>query len=82
MKSRNEILETLRQILELHFEIDPEQVVPEANLYEDLEVDSIDAIDLVVELRKMTGKRVDPDEFKAVRTVDDVIDVVTELISR
>lgn len=81
MNSREEILDLLRQILENLFEIDPKLVMPEVNLYEDLEVDSIDAIDLVVELRSRTGKQIDPDEFKAVRTVDDVINAVTKLIS-
>jgi len=81
MKTREDILKVLRQIMEDLFEIDPEQVTPEANLYDDLEVDSIDAVDLVVELRKLTGKQIDPDKFRAVRTVDDVIDSVTAIIN-
>lgn len=81
MKTREDVLEILKQIMEDLFEIDPELVKPEANLYEDLEVDSIDAVDLVVELRKLTGKQIDPDAFKAVRTVDDVINAVTAIIT-
>jgi len=80
MKTREDILGLLKQIMEDLFEIDPNQVTPEANLFEDLDVDSIDAVDLVVELRKLTGKQVDPDAFKAVRTVDDVISAVTAII--
>ena len=53
----------------------------EANLYQDLDIDSIDAVDLVVELKKMTGKKIQPDDFKAVRTVQDVVTQVEKLLA-
>lgn len=81
MKNRDEILDVLKQIMEEQFEIDPGLITPEASLYDDLEVDSIDAVDLVVELRRLTGKQIDPDVFKAVRTVDDVINAVAAIIA-
>ncbi|MDR2874723.1 MAG: acyl carrier protein [Methylobacillus sp.] len=67
---------------ELHemFEIDPSRLVPEAHLYTDLDIDSIDAVDLVVRLNQITGKRFQPETFKAVRTVDDVVNAVAQLI--
>lgn len=80
MKSREDILTVLEDLLVNIFEVDPASIRPEARLYEDLEVDSIDAVDLVIELRKITGRQIDPDEFKAVRTVDDVVGVVQALI--
>ena len=49
-------------------------------LYEDLELDSIDAIDMVVQLQKKVGKKIKPEEFKAVRTVQDVVDAVAGLL--
>jgi len=80
VKSREDILTVLEDLLINIFEVDPASIRPEARLYEDLEVDSIDAVDLVIELRKITGRQIDPDEFKAVRTVDDVVGVVQALI--
>ncbi|MDR0634620.1 MAG: acyl carrier protein [Azoarcus sp.] len=58
------------------FEIDPAGITLEANLYQDLDIDSIDAVDLAVEFRKQTGRQLTPDEFKKVRTVGDIVDAV------
>lgn len=76
VKSREEILEYLRQVLVELFELKPEQVVPEANLYEDLDIDSIDAVDLILKLKDLTGRKIQPQAFKHVRTVGDVIDAI------
>lgn len=61
------------------FDLDAEQITPESRLYEDLDLDSIDAVDMVVHLQKRTGKKIKPEEFKAVRTVQDVVDAVERL---
>ncbi|ELY2740827.1 acyl carrier protein [Cronobacter turicensis] len=63
------------------FEIDPADITPQARLYEDLELDSIDAVDMVVHLQKKTGKKIKPEIFKSVRTVQDVVDAVERLLS-
>ncbi len=63
------------------FEMDAADIKPESNLYEDLDIDSIDAVDLVVELKKITGKKIQPDDFKSVRTVQDVVVQVDKLIN-
>lgn len=76
MNSKEEIINTLSKILIDDFEIEAEDISLEANLYEDLDLDSIDAVDLVVKLSEITGKKINPEAFKRVRTVDDV---VTEL---
>ncbi|MDR0563726.1 MAG: phosphopantetheine-binding protein, partial [Azoarcus sp.] len=57
-----------RLLVEL-FEINPADITPEARLYQDLDVDSIDAVDFAVEFKKQTGKQFSPDEFKNIRTV-------------
>ncbi|MFE8730400.1 acyl carrier protein, partial [Aeromonas hydrophila] len=59
----------------------PEDVTMDAKLYQQLELDSIDAIDLVVHLQKLTGKKIKPEEFKSVRTVADVVDAVERLLA-
>ncbi len=74
-----EILARLREILFEAFEIDPQKVQMEAHLLTDLDLDSIDAVDLAIKVQEMTGKRIKPDEFKNVRTVHDVIEMIQQL---
>ncbi|MDO6426633.1 MULTISPECIES: acyl carrier protein [Thalassotalea] len=80
MKSREEMLTTLSEILVEDFEVDEADIKPETHLYEELELDSIDAVDLVVKLSQITGKKINPDAFKRVRTVGDVIDELEALL--
>jgi len=80
MQSKDDIYQLLRKLLADMFEVPEEDIQPSASLYEDLDIDSIDAVDLVVELRAITGKQIDPDEFKAVRTVEDVINAVAKIV--
>ena len=75
-----EILEHLRGVLHETFEVDPAKIRPESHLFEDLDLDSIDAVDLAIKLQEMTGKRIKPEEFKSVRTVKDVILSVRRLL--
>jgi acyl carrier protein len=79
MLSREKILEQLTRHLGELFEVPPEKVVPEARLYEDLDIDSIDAVDLVVQLQQLTPRRFKPEEFRSVRTVNDVVEGVLKL---
>jgi acyl carrier protein len=79
--TNEQILEKLRTILTDAFEIEPERVTPETNLFKDLDLDSIDAVDLAIKLQEMTGKRIKPEDFKSVRTVSDVIATVQTLLA-
>ena len=63
VKDRDEILQQLTEILEEMFEIDAAAITPSAGLYDDLDIDSIDAVDLVARLRSITGKKIDPEVF-------------------
>ncbi|WP_173343416.1 acyl carrier protein [Fibrobacter succinogenes] len=74
------IFEKLKAALIEDFELDDEQVTPEARLYEDLELDSIDAVDLIVKLKSLLPTNIDPEVFKTVRTVQDVVDAIYNLI--
>ncbi|GIU20069.1 acyl carrier protein [Shewanella colwelliana] len=80
MQNREQILELLTQILVDEFEIDADDITPQASLYEELDLDSIDAVDLVIKLQQLTGKKIKPEEFKAVRTVDDVVSAIEGLV--
>lgn len=81
LNSREDILRTLQQVMHELFEVEPEQVTLEAHLYDDLDIDSIDAVDLVIKIRELTGRTLKPEDFKNVRTVSDVIDAVENLIN-
>lgn len=79
MNEQQAIYEEISALLVNVFEIDPQDITPEARLYEDLELDSIDAIDMIVHLQKKIGQKIKPEEFKTVRTVQDVVDAVERL---
>ncbi len=81
MITRSEILTTLSTYLSDLFEVPPDKITPTARLYEDLDLDSIDAVDLVVKLQDYTGKKIAPAEFKSVRTVGDVVEAVHAQLS-
>ena len=78
--TNEELFTMLTDILVDAFEVDADDISLQANLYEDLDLDSIDAVDLVVKLREKTGKKIEPDDFKQVRTVDDVIVAIKKLL--
>ena len=80
MTEQETIYQEVCGLLTRLFEIDPQDITPEARLYEDLELDSIDAVDMIVHLQKKTGKKIKPETFKSVRTVQDVVDAVEQLL--
>ncbi len=73
MHSREKIFKTIAELLEELFEIPQEKVKMESRLLEDLDLDSIDAVDLIVRLQQFVGKRIKPEEFKTVRTIEGVV---------
>ncbi|ANH69430.1 MULTISPECIES: acyl carrier protein [unclassified Roseateles] len=78
--TNEDIFARLRDILIETFDIEADRITPEARLYEDLDIDSIDAVDLIVKLKPMVGKKLQPEAFKAVRTLQDVVDALQGLI--
>jgi acyl carrier protein len=80
--NKEEIYSWVVNILHETFELDKARITPEANLYTDLDIDSIDAVDLAVKLKQLTGKRLEPEVFKRVRTVQDVVDALTGLLGK
>jgi acyl carrier protein len=77
-----EILGQIEVIFVEQFDVDAADIVLEAKLYDDLDIDSIDAVDLMVSLKERSGKKLDPDVFKQVRTVGDIVDAVHDLMKR
>lgn len=79
MKNRNEILTAIQQLMVEMFEMDEQAITLEAR-FEDLDFDSIDAVDMIVRLKEMTGKTVRPEDFKAARTIGDVVEAVYKML--
>jgi len=80
VESRDEIYQKITTILVNLFEIDPNSISEDSLLYDDLDIDSIDAIDLIIELKSFTGKKVPPEDFKSIKTVGDIVDKACELL--
>ena len=80
MRSHDEIYERLKTYLEEMFEVPPEKISMDARLAEDLDLDSIDAVDLIVKLQEFTSRKLNPEEFKSVRTIGDIVERVHELL--
>jgi len=78
--TEHDIFTRLSAILVETFDIEPERIRPEARLYDDLDIDSIDAVDLIVKLKPLVGKRLQPEAFKSVRTLQDVVNALTALL--
>ncbi|WP_294826413.1 acyl carrier protein [uncultured Gilliamella sp.] len=78
---KQQIFNQVQSALVQLFELSPDNIKPESKLFEELELDSIDAVDLVVHLQKKIGKKVDPETFKSVRTVQDVVEAVNKLVN-
>ncbi len=79
--TNEEILQRIKDIMSEMFDIDADRVVPEARLRDDLDIDSIDAVDLIVQLKPLVGRRMQPEAFKSVRTIGDVVDAIQLLVS-
>jgi acyl carrier protein len=77
--TNEDIYPMLVDMLHEMFELDKSKITLEANLYSDLDIDSIDAVDLAVKLKDLTGKRLQPEVFKSVRTVRDVVNALASL---
>lgn len=76
--TRGELQERVRAILVAEFELEPEAVVPEARLIEDLDLDSIDGVTIVVRLETQLHVRLTDDEIQKMATVGDIVDALAE----
>lgn len=77
--SKDQLYVWLVDLLAEMFELDKSKMTLESHLYIDLDIDSIDAVDLAVKLKQMTGKRLQPEVFKTIRTIGDVLEALTAL---
>ena len=73
------ILDQIKEVLVDLFDLNEAEIVPEARLYEDLDIDSIDAVDLLIDLKKMIDVDISSEKFNEVRTIQDVMDAIAGL---
>ena len=76
-----EIEQMIKDVLVKEFECDPAKLTRETNLFTELDLDSIDAVDLVVRLQQETKKKVNPEDFRQIRTLGDVVAAVSKLVN-
>lgn len=77
--TREQLTTWVVDLLAEMFELDPGSLTLDSNLYADLDIDSIDAVDLAVKLKQLTGKRMQPEVFKTIRTIGDVVNALEQL---
>lgn len=81
MYTKEQIFETIKNILIEDFEFSDDQLTPEARMVEDLDLDSIDAVDLIVRLQKIVKTKASPEDFKQIRTLQDIVDAVEKIVN-
>lgn len=77
--TKEQLFEQIKGILVERFEVEESLISMDADLYEDLEIDSIDAVDLLVYMKELTGRKIPPEQFKEVRTIENVVDTILAL---
>ena len=80
MLTKDEIFQKIQHVLSNTFEIEETRLTPTAHLFTDLDLDSIDAIDLTVELEKNLGLKLKEEELRQIRTIQDVVDTIHRLL--
>lgn len=79
LHDKQDIFRAIKDFLVNDFECAPDKLELNTKLFEDLDLDSIDAVDLIVKLQQLTGKKIDPKTFEKVRTVGDVVDAIYDM---
>ena len=77
MITQDDIFNKIKEVLVEEFEVEPEAVLLEANLFTDLELDSLDAIDLMVTLDKELEIEIETETMQDMRTIQDVCNFVS-----
>lgn len=80
--SRDEIFVHVRTTIAELFELDAEEIGPDSTIFQDLDLDSIDAIDLVAKLQQFTGQRIEEETMRGVRTVSDLVRIVAKQLEQ
>lgn len=77
--AENELASWVRDVLVAKFDVESASVRPEARLREDLNLESLDLVDLVLEIERRIGRRIENQDVSDVRTVEDVVRLLRRL---
>jgi len=77
--TKDEVYAKLKEVLVNDFDIEESDITPEANIVTDLDLDSIDAVEMIVKMKPYLNGKVEPDAFKSVKNLGDVVDVLVPL---
>lgn len=78
MMSREQILDYVRTTMAEMFELSVDDIHERSKVFEELDLDSIDAIDLVARIQQFTGQRITEAAMREVRSVGDIVDLVVQ----
>ena len=71
--NQEDVFNTVKRVFIELFELEEDELTLDANLYEDLDIDSIDAVDLIVRLKEETDLKMSPEQYKEIRTLGDIV---------
>lgn len=74
--TRESLLTQLKIIMQEQFDLDPDDIEMSSRLREDLDIDSIDAVNLLIELKSLTAKKIALENFHQVKTISDLLDAI------
>jgi acyl carrier protein len=74
--TKDDLFEQLKDVLVTEFDLPRERLQPAAHLVDDLDLDSIDWIDMAVALEAKTGRKLKEQDLEAIRTLQDVVDLI------
>lgn len=77
----DEIFSQVKEVLVKNFELRPDQITLDSNIVTDLDLDSIDAIDMLSSLQRTLNCRLTPEDFNTVKTIKDIVDVIQKNVS-
>lgn len=79
MATKEEVALEIKGLLAETFELDPELIVPEAKLIEDLDLDSIDAVEIVIILEEKYNKKISETQLRNIETIQDITDIIVSM---
>jgi acyl carrier protein len=80
MKSKDEIFSQVRETMVSMFELESDSIKLDSHLFKDLDLDSIDAIDMAVKMQDLTGQRVEESALQGLQTVGDIVDLAHNMM--
>lgn len=79
--TKQEVIETINKFLVEDFEIAPEAIDPEKKIVEELELDSLDTVDIIVRVNEVFGVKLEKEALMEIKTLGQFYDLVYSRLS-